>query len=256
MKDVIIYFPWGAGGDFLKNVITVNPEFDFNDDKEFTDEINPSFESRYQFFLNYYKPVLGEEWSHREWQIRKKFFGRYYEAGGIRYWNPWARTVFDCYGSPEELERILSNERLHCYDRTRINRGEIADEISDYTLKECKHVFLIPTNVRLITDIYCSKDPSLNQFSANISDDAKKHRALLINKFRTYRLKEFAETLGGDVYKYSADQLYSNTGAELISTILDDLGIEMPVWIVNDLHQAWLDNTKQIYSAYYNKDLP
>lgn len=256
MKDVIIYFPWGGGGNFLKNLITINPEFDFIDDKEFTDEIEPGFESRYKFFLKYYTPVPGEEWLSREWKIRKKFFGRYYQGGGINYWNPWARTAFDCHGSPEELERINSGERLHCYDRTRIDRGEISDELSPYCLRDCKHVFLLPDNNKLITDIYLSKNPALNQFDESVPLQIKKDRAYLINKFRNYRLREFAETLPANVYKYSADQLYTDLGAKLVSGIFEDLGIEMPTNIVDDLHKIWLSNTRQIYSAYHNKELP
>ena len=52
INGVIVYFPWGAGGNFVKNIINIDTQFEFIDD-------NPNLveyftkESRYNWLVNY-----------------------------------------------------------------------------------------------------------------------------------------------------------------------------------------------------------
>jgi hypothetical protein len=75
----------------------------------------------------------------------------------------------------------------------------------------------------------------------------------------TLRLQELADTLterGARVYKYTADNLYTDTGNQLIEVIMQEIGQRVPIEYIRPLHVNWLNGTRSVYKQFYNRDLP
>jgi len=260
IKHVIVYFPWGAGGNFIKNICTLDIDFDWFDQQPYRPEIPPTQSMRYYFMLDYYsKPINPEQWLEHEWSVRGKYLAKYHNSGQIKYWDPEWATVYELHGTIGGIDSITNAEPLRIFDRTRVDRGEIEDRLSPWLLTDCRHVFLLPQDLHLITDIYQSKNPQLNQINPNGTAEARRKQAFIINRLMTLRLSELADLLQSQaraVYKYTADELFANTGDQLIKSIVSDLQLNIPSDMITPLHRAWLTNTQQVYKQYWDKDLP
>lgn len=259
MNNVIIYFPWGAGGNLIKNIASIDTTIDFFDENPFRIP-EQSSKDRYEFFVEYYsKSIPPDKWLEREWAVRKKYTAKYHENIRIAYWDPSCRTVYECHGSEEELAGIIDPSPLLCYDRTRINAGELLDRPSPWQLTDCEHVFLFPKNLQLITEIYHSKNPKLEPLHPNTSESSKKNHLFLLNRLMNSRLSDFAVTLesnGHRVHKYKADDLFNNSGYALIEQIFQDVSVNVPTEYIKTLHGIWLQDTQNIYKIFHNRDLP
>lgn len=260
VNNAIVYFPWGAGGNFIKNICTIDTRFEFFDEQPYKPAVDPSADERYYFLYHYYKrSITPSEWLKREWAIRLKYHGKYYDRGTIKYWDPEYNNIYECHGGIEEIERILDPSPLIHFDRTRVESGQLPEESSYWRLEDCKHIFLLPKNIQFITDIYHSKNPELNQLNPNASMDSRRKQAFIINRLMTLRLQELADTLterGARVYKYTADNLYTNTGNQLIEAMMHEIGQRVPIEYIRPLHSNWLDGTKSVYRQFYNRELP
>jgi hypothetical protein len=259
VKPVIVYWPWGAGGNLIKNICTLDTKFDWFDYQPYKSETPIDQQERYRFMLDYYNVTVGPElWLDREWSIRSKYLAKYYDQSCIAYWDPTCVTAYECHGQIEEINRIVSATPLQIFDRTRINLGEIVEQASPWSLAECRHVFLLPQDLHSITDIYQSKNPKLNQINPNGTPEERRKQAFIINRLMTLRLQELADVLtsqGRLVYKYTADQLFGSAGSQLVTSIISDLQLDIATDIVASVHQAWLTNTQQVYQQYWNKQL-
>jgi hypothetical protein len=254
-----VYWPWGAGGNLVKNICTVDTEFDWFDQQPYRPSVPLSQHERYQFMLDYYRiAITPETWLEREWSIRSKYTAKYYEQGRIAYWDPDWATVYECHGQVEEIDSIIASKPLLLYDRTQINSGQLVEQPSTWTPQDCKHVFLLPANLHLITDIYQSKNPTLNQINPNGTDKSRRQQAFIVNRLMALRLQELADSLiaqGQQVYKYTADTLFCNIGNQVIKSIASDLQLNIPLDLVGSIHDAWLTATQQVYRQYWNKEL-
>lgn len=259
MNNVIIYFPWGAGGNLIKNIASIDTELDFFDENPFKVP-DQTAEDRFNFFIEYYtKSIAHDQWLTREWAIRKKYTAKYHENSNIAFWDPDCRTIYECHGSEEELGRILDPSPLLCYDRTRIDAGELLETPSPWKLTDCLHVFLLPKNLQLITDIYHSKNPELEPLHPSTSEGSKKKHLFFLNRLMNIRLGDFATTLqsrGCAVYKYTADDLFTNTGYTLINDVFQDVSVNVPAYYVETLHKKWLEDTRELYKNFHNRELP
>ena len=259
VKPVIVYWPWGAGGNLVKNICTLDTAFDWFDQEPYRPSVPPSQIERYSFLLDYYNnTATPETWLDREWSVRTKYLAKYYNQSCIAYWDSEWITAYECHGAVEEIERILDPAPLQIYDRTRIGSGEITEQPSPWTLAQCRHVFLLPTDLHLITDIYQSKNPQLNQINPNGSPESRRRQAYTINRLMTARLQELADQLtdqGQQVYKYTADKLFAPTGDRLLCDIVEDLDLSVPLATVMAVHGAWLANTQQVYRQFWNREI-
>jgi len=244
VNSVIVYFPWGAGGNLVRNIITLDTRFEFLDDQEFNGSY-PLATDRYKWLKAYYQAsVTPDTWLQREWSIRQKLYNRYYQ-GNIQYWNPEYLIAYDCHGEDREVNTIKQNGYLDSYDQN------MPTQQSAWRIQECQHIFLISNNVKLITDIYISKNPVLNQFDYIDQFDVRTTRALETNNKLTANLKELLQTLGAPTY--IAEELYS--GPNLLKDIVNQLQLDIPYSYINELHSIWLQSTREIYYNYYKKEL-
>ncbi|NDH69523.1 MAG: hypothetical protein EBY22_16840, partial [Gammaproteobacteria bacterium] len=103
MNNIILYFPWGGGGNLVRNIISIDLRFEFLDD-QWPDRDYPTANSRYEFLLSYYnRPVEPSTWLPREWGQRGKIQNRYYRDGKIAHWNPGKLLVYDAHGSQADV---------------------------------------------------------------------------------------------------------------------------------------------------------
>lgn len=258
IKPVIVYFPWGAGGNLIKNIISLNSEYDFFDGRGNRGDYSAQ-ETRYNFMLWYYtRPVDQTTWADREAELKKKQFGKYYSNNIIKYWDNTCNAVYECTGDQSQIDQILKQAPLDIFDRSKVNAGIINEIPSDWQLIDCRHVFLIPQNIQLITDIYSSKNTTIPWLHPDTPSKSKNAQMLLINKLFNLRLLELMNTLENQdrfVYKYTADKLFADNGHQLIKNILVDLDIQVANTYTETLHTAWLQDTRKIYRQAYNKEL-
>lgn len=256
MKGVIVHFPWGAGGNFVRNIITIDPRFDFFDNKTYRDSY-PTAADRFNWLKAYYtQPVDSSQWLQREWSIRQRLHTSYYHNGQIRFWNPDTLVAYDCHGTDLEIAEIVANKPLLCHDQYRIATGEREEQISDWTLQDCNHVFLLPNNAELIAEIYNSKNPTLNQLNGTLQ--AKQLAALGAIERMTQQLGTLVDTLkstGQQADIYTADTLYAANGHEMVYDIVSDLHLDVTQSQVKTLHSIWLQSTKEVYYNYFNREL-
>ena len=266
MNGVVVSFPWGAGGNLVKNIITLDTRFDFFDDSEFLKEY-PDIDQRYEWMLNYYQQSMTPNtWLKREWSIRTRFHNRYYEGGNPVYWNPNFLTAYDCHGGSStsdntECENILSNRHMSHYDRFRVDRKLIHDQLSDWTLKDCDHIFIIPDSaldIAIISEIYNSKNPTINQLQQIEDIDDRRRASMKSIITQTQSLVELKRQLEADnclVHAYTTAQLLNDTGYRVLENIIDRLKLNIPVNYVQTLQQIWLQSTREVYYNYFNRNL-
>jgi len=256
---VILYSPWGAGGNLVRNIASLDMRYDFFDGGRVLQEY-PTEVSRFHCMEQYYSnKVTNDTWSTREADLRKKFIGKYYERNLIAYWDSNNKTVYECHGDEEEINNILNGKSLDIYDRTRVNAGKLEENPSPWSLLDCHHVFLMPKNLKLITDLYHCKNPSTPLLHPNTSVSSKKQQLYMLNRLMQLRLESLAKTLeaqGRAVYKYTADDLFADSGYNLINQIFIDTGICVTEHHVKSLHQIWLQDTRELYKNFYSRELP
>lgn len=257
LNGITLYFPWGAGGNLVKNILSLDTEFEFIDDKEWNEEY-PTQESRYVFLKDYYQQdVSSDNWLSREWTIRHRPHAKYFYMNGIGYWNPDYKLIYDVHGTPEELLSILLDKKLQCYDRARIDTGERAEQMSSWTIQETAHVFLIADDIQNFIDVYASKNHDLDKNHSKFNQSYL-NEATRQNTFFNQRLQETATHLQGrgrDVMIFTAEALFRDTGYQLIESISQHLNLNINPQYIRELHAIWLQSTRELYYNLHNKPL-
>jgi hypothetical protein len=258
VESVIVYGPWGAGTRLIRNIISLDTKYDFFDGQGNQGDYS-SQETRYNFMLWYYnRPVDQTTWATRDAELTKKQFGKYYSNNIIQYWDNTCNAVYECTGDQSQIDQIFKQAPLAIFDRSKVNAGIINEIPSDWHLLDCRHVFLIPQNVQLITDVYASKNTTIPWLHPSTPDTSRHAQMLLINKLFNLRLLALANILENQhraVYKYTADELFTDNGHQLIKRVLVDLDIQVADTYTETLHRAWLRDTCKIYQQAYNKEL-
>ena len=258
VNNVILYFPWGAGGNLIRNIITLDTRYEFYDDQQFQGAY-PTIESRYEWVFNYYnQPISSETWLKREWSIRDRLYHKYYDNSGPAYWNPDALLVYDCHGDPADLKPIQDDIHLKHFDRFQISAGNKSEQDSPWGLHDCNHIFLIPVDVIKITEIYNSKNPVINQLDQNEDIEYRRKNALAINQTMTMRLKAFHYDLvrqNKSVLTYDADALFLDSGVDIILDVVAKFNLNIPLSYIKTLHSKWLQDTREVYYNYFNREL-
>jgi hypothetical protein len=255
MRNVILYFPWGAGGNLIRNIISLDPTFEFYDDNVYQLDLATANE-RYQWMLSYYqKPTTSADWLPREWSIRLIHKNKYYTNNKIAYWNPDFRLIYDTHGEAEEIAHIQENGCCLCFDRYRIGIGERPEQISNERLLDYQQIIIVPRDVELITEIYNSKNPTLKQLKHIADADTRYQQAedRIVNQ--TKNIIKFYNELtasGKQVLQYYAEDLFQS---ETVDDIVAQLGANISKEYTKTLHSQWLQSTMNVYYNYYNREM-
>ena len=246
----------GAGGNLIRNIISMDTRFEFLDDLEFTG-VYPTAHSRFEFLERYYKKAVeSTTWLTREWSTRSKFHSKYYLDNGIEYWNPDERLVYLIHGTYEEIYSILLDRPLKSYDRVQIADGTKPEIDSLWTVQDCQHVFLLPNSIENITDVYVSKNASLNQFDQASTVEARYAAALAMNNActdRLYKLKDLLARRNKPIINLTAEDLFVDS--TIIKDLAAQLGLEIPAEYVDHIHTLWLQSTRALYYNTFKRDL-
>lgn len=258
MNNIIVYFPLGAGGNFIRNIITLDTSVDFFDDSEFFVEY-PDIKDRYSFLYRYYStPVDSESWLKREWSIRTNLHVRYYENNNISFWNPNSRIVFLVHGQYDELYSILIDRKLRHYDRSAISQGLVQEQLSKNGLISSTHIFLIPREIDLFTKIYCSKNHVFNHLVEPNGVEQRQHEVKTLNRGMQQRLIEIQDYIkhrSNKILSYDAEDLFSNNGSEMVIELTKRLSLNIDPDMIKSLHSIWLSSTRQLYFACHGTEL-
>jgi hypothetical protein len=248
----------GAGGNLIANLLSLDINFNFYGDDKYSRDYQDQ-QSRYNFLKNYYlRPVTAETWLRREWDIRAKHGNRFYLNNTIRYWDPQVQTVYILHGSADEINSILLDQTLQNWDRAGIENGRVTEQVSPWTLQECTHIFILPKDIDHITDIYASKNYSLNQFNQNESREYRQHQAYRHNRSMYERLLETQEFLirkNRQVLTYSAEDLFQESGIDLINDIVSNVGASIELEYLKEIHSIWLQSSRDLYYNMFNQPL-
>ena len=246
----------GAGGNLIRNIISMDTQFEFLDDREFNG-VYPTVDSRFEFLESYYtKSVESTTWLTREWSTRAKFHSKYYFDNGIEYWNPEERLVYLIHGTYEEIYTILLDRPLRHYDRAQIADGTKAESDSPWTVQDCQHVFLLPNSIETITDVYVSKNASLNQFDQTSTVELRYAAALETNKTctkRLYELRDLLDKRNKPIINLKAEDLFTNSN--LLNDLVAQLGLKIPTRYIDRIHTLWLQSTRTLYYNTFNREL-
>lgn len=248
----------GAGGNLIANLVRLDTAFNFYDDSVF-DADHWDQQARYEFLKAYYlQPVTSETWLKREWSIRAKHGNRFYVNNAISYWDPTARTVYLLHGSSDELNPVLLDQSLLCWDRVGVKSGRLTEHVSPWTLQECTHLFILPNNIDHITDIYGSKNYILDQYDQNNSQEYRRHQAFAHNRIMYNRLlktKDFLLKKNCRVLTYTAEDLFKESGINVINDMVSQLNLTINPEYLTEIHSIWLHSSQDLYYNHYNREL-
>lgn len=257
LNGVIVYFPWGSGGNFIRNVITLDPRFCFFDNQKFTG-VYPTANKRFKWLAGYYsKKVNARSWLSREWSIRRPLYVHFYDQNLITWWDPSRLLAYDCHGNTHEVDWIMQNPKLTHFDRYRIDNGTIEEAISPWGLAELTHIFLVPESVDFITKVYISKNPDLNNLPEPHFEDPQAQTlsvcSMQVQNLR--RLIDFLKAQQQKVFVYTAENLFRGTGRNIAHDIVKNLDLQIPLPYIRALHKLWLHQTREVYYNSHNQDL-
>jgi hypothetical protein len=248
----------GAGGNLIANLISLDTAFNFYDDSEF-DKDCWNAAARYEFLKAYYlQPVTSETWLNREWSIRTKHVNRFYANHAICYWDPFARSVYLLHGGSDEINSVLFDQNLLRWDRSGVDSGRLTEQASPWTLQECTHIFILANDIDHVTDVYASKNYSLNQFDQNNTQKHRHDQAYTHNRDMHNRLlttKDFLLKKNRRVLTYCAEDLFKNSGEEVILDIIAQLDIAVDLKYVTEIYSIWLQSSRDLYYNHYNREL-
>ena len=253
VKNIIVYFPWGAGGNFVQNVLSLAPGF------QLLSETGEGVDDKKSFLLDYYsKDITPETWLRREWSTRIFFSNMYCENDVPTYWNPDFSLVYTVHGEIRNMELLQTDRYLMHWDRYRISSGEVADISSPCSTHDFTHVFMIPKDVALISNVYISKNPTLNQFSDIEDLQARYADAHVVNNTQTSNLTDLRQYLlenGKQVYDLIPDLLLTDDGYTVILTLIKQLQLDIDGELVKQLHALWLSSTRECFKKIHNREL-
>ena len=233
---IVVHFPMGAGGNLVRNIFSLSPGFEL-----LGADRAPVESNKYEFLLDYYQQEVNRTtWLEREWSIRQGLFNRYYNLNVPVYWNPDYKLVYDNHGTitVEDLDHPLQH-----WNRSGIKNNTITEQIAEWTLRDCQHVFIDVGNlIKQINQIYFSKNHNLQKNFVTMSASWNKQLDTL--------QKNLSQCLIIDV-----KHLFSNSGDREIYNLSKMLNLDIDANWIKTIHQTWLQSTREIYYNYYKENL-
>ena len=254
INNVIVYFPWGAGGNFIQNVLSLAPGY------QMLSYTGDDVENKVEFIKEYYsQDVTPATWLRREWSTRVYFGNRYCNGESPAYWNPEYSLVYTTHGENRMMDSLNSDTKLKHWDRYNVKLGNIPEQLCHISTHDFCHVFMIPDNIEQTTKVYHSKNPDLTQLRKDNEDDyVKFYEALTINIRQCINLYKLRNTLvenGKHVVNISPDRLLTDEGYLAIIELTNNLHLTIDVDIIKQLHELWLTATRKCYTAFHKKNL-
>ena len=231
IKNIVLHFPWGSGGNFIRNCLLLDDRYEF-------DHVGRNSQERYRYLIDFYQqPTSMSNWLSNEWRGPRGYLYRtYYETPGVKiiHWSAKNNVVYINHCQDNELSSMMDNIFL-----------------------DLKHVFLIPSDCQLISEIYVSKNPKDDRHLSGTTVEKIANTTSYIKylKQNQIMLLEQLEKQNQTTCSYSVDRLFDENGFELVSDIARDLLIHVPKSMVQNLHQLWINKTKFLYNDFFYNHL-
>lgn len=253
VKNIIVYFPWGAGGNLLQNILSLAPGY------QMISHTGDDVDDKESFLLDYYgKDITPETWLKREWSIRGYYSNRYYNFEVPGYWNPEFNLVYATHGENRMIGKLSDNRLLEHWDRYNVEQGNIPEQHCPETTHNLTHIFLIPDDYQLTANIYQSKNPDLSQLKEVTDPHLRKMEALqsIITQCKNlYKLEKKLSELGKNVFHLRAEDLLTSSGVDSIMNLITKLGLDINASTVRQVHTLWLDSTRECFRTTHNREL-
>lgn len=226
IKNIVLHFPWGAGGNFIRNCLLLDDRYEF-------DHQQNTIEERYNFLVKFYQAsVTQENWLDNEWKGPRSFlYTQYYETPVTKIldWHPHSNVIYISHGQDNEIQSIIDNIEL-----------------------DLNHVFLIPSNKKFITEVYVSKSPKQDGHLRGTAPERLTNVELYIKTLDEAHANLQTQLIDQDkpVYNYDVNHLFNDTGYQLVLQIAQDLSVTIPEDLVKQLHNIWLTQTKKLYNTF------
>lgn len=254
INNIIVYFPWGAGGNFVQNVLSLAPGF------QLMSETGEDVIDKNKFLLDYYSQVVTPDtWLKREWSIRTYFTNSYCLDETPAYWNPNYSLVYTAHGEERSVPSLIQDAKLKHWDRYNVEAGNITEQICPVSTHDFTHVFMIPDSIEKINRVYLSKNPRVDQLRLSDSDQFLTfHQTMIVNvnqSMNLYRLRAELVEKHKVVLNISPDQLLTDEGYVAIIELTNNLQLDIDEDIIKRLHQLWFESTKKCYAEFHKKNL-
>ena len=226
VKNVILHFPWGAGGNFIRNCLLLDCRYEF-------DWSNKTLQQRYQYLVQFYQSVATQEnWLNEEWHgPRGYLYSKYYKNQTIHFSNT-CPVIFVSH-CEEEVPSLVDHNSL-------------------------SHVFLNPSDKQFIAKIYVSKSPTTDGHLRGSTNERIKQTLWHLGSFEENQIKLKEELIKKNTttYTYDVNKLFNDDGHLLIQTIAQHLSVEVPMNMGKNLHQLWNGQNKKLYNALFAQEKP
>jgi hypothetical protein len=227
IKNIVLHFPWGAGGNFIRNCLLLDDRYEF-------DQLGRNSQERYRYLIDFYqRPTSVSNWLDNEWQGPRGYLYRiYYETPGVQiiHWSAKNNVVYITHCQDNELSSIMNS-----------------------ILLDLKHVFLIPVDCQLISEIYVSKNTVNDRHLPGTTVEKIANTTLYIKylKENQMMLQEQLKKQNQTYLVYNVDRLFDENGIELVMDIIKDLSMDIPKIMVEHLYQLWIKKTKLLYNDFF-----
>ena len=130
-----------------------------------------------------------------------------------------------------------------------------SQKYSAWTLLYCHHVFLIPTNVQLISQVYISKYKRDNPFTDTVEDRLISYSGYIKTIIETMiYTSDQLQNSGRSVKIYDPSRLFVDTWYNLVLEIAKYFDLTVSEEHVKKLHEIWVMQTNKIYNEFYGKN--
>ena len=222
VKNIALHFPWGAGGNFLRNCLLLDSRFEF-------DFENRTTEQRYQYLLDFYQQEFDQEnWLSLEWGgTRGWLYKKYYRKDNTVDCDTDQPVIFVSHGEDTLVSSLTSNQLI-------------------------RHILLSPSDPQFIAEMYVSKFPSTDSRQLNGPVFERVHSTL--DHIRRFLKTQEQLTLScNNIKVYDANRLFDNNGYQVIADIAQSLSLQLPTDLVTHLHQLWNNQNKKLHYALFAK---
>jgi hypothetical protein len=222
IKNIVLHFPWGAGGNFVRNCLLLDSRYEFDWEDRTT-------EQRYQHLVEFYQwNYTQQNWLLKEWAgPRGWLYQKYYKEDHTFNYNTDQPVIFVSHGETALIESMLTTTHL-------------------------EHVFLTASDPEFIAKTYVSKSPQADgHLRGTIPErvDSSVHHIKQFSKFVAPLVHSI-----DNPRMYDANQLFENHGYCTVLDIIHALDFKIESNLIEELHGIWNVQNKKLYRAMFENN--
>lgn len=248
VKNINLFFPYGAAGNFIKNALTMDQNYILLDPNG--EEV--AQDKKLSFLIDYYNTEMNSiTWIPVESTLRNSN-----EARLVEWRRGTNNNSAEFYPKCHESKGIISVLHEPSFD-ARLKWVD-SDVLSDNMHHDQVNVFLYFENTYDLAEIYTSKNQG--EAKLNISDIRQETLTWTISissqSQRLYKFQKELENKGKIVYTLEASRMFTKHGYEYVYKLAKELGLDIPIRHIQEIHSLWFRSTCDTYEGFYRKKFP